>query len=176
MTMNWRRWAVICAAILMLAPTGVRAATSDVADAAMRGDSAAVRRLLTQKVDVNAPQADGATALHWAAYHDDLATVDVLIRAGANVRVANQYGSTPLALAAENGNPAIVQRLLEGGADPNERLLNGETVLMPRCAVAPTPPGNSRSSEVLMVDRSAGPPEGGHYVFAGSSLTSTLTH
>ena len=84
MTMNWRRWAVICAAILMLAPTGVRAATSDVADAAMRGDSAAIRRLLTQKVDVNAPQADGATALHWAAYHDDLATVDVLIRAGAN--------------------------------------------------------------------------------------------
>ena len=130
MTMNWRRWAVICAAILMLAPTGVRAATSDVADAAMRGDSAAVRRLLTQKVDVNAPQADGATALHWAAYHDDLATVDVLIRAGANVRVANQYGSTPLALAAENGNSAIVRRLLEGGADPNERLLNGETVLM----------------------------------------------
>src|SRR4029450_1809634 len=105
MTMNWRRWAVICAAILMLAPTGVRAATSDVADAAMRGDSAAVRRLLTQKVDVNAPQADGATALHWAAYHDDLATVDVLIRAGANVRVANQYGSTALGPARGTRTP-----------------------------------------------------------------------
>ena len=39
---------------------------SDVADAAMRGDKAAVRALLAQKADVNAPQADGATALHWA--------------------------------------------------------------------------------------------------------------
>src|SRR4030095_1776534 len=113
MTMNGRRWAVICAAILMLAPTGVRAATSDVADAAMRGDSAAVRRLLTQKGDVNAPQADGATALHWAAYHDDLATVDVLIRAGANVRVANQYGSTPPAPPAGDGNSASVPRVLQ---------------------------------------------------------------
>ena len=77
MTMNLWRWAVSGAAILMLAPTGVRAATSDVADAVMRGDSAAVRRLLTQKADVNAPQADGATALHWAAYQEDVATVDL---------------------------------------------------------------------------------------------------
>ena len=130
MTMNLWRWAVSGAAILMLAPTGVRAATSDVADAVMRGDSAAVRRLLTQKADVNAPQADGATALHWAAYQEDVATVDLLLKAGAAVKVANQYGSTPLALAAENGNAAIVQRLLDAGADPNERLLNGETVLM----------------------------------------------
>lgn len=128
--MNLWRWAVSGAAILMLAPTGVRAATSDVADAVMRGDSAAVRRLLTQKADVNAPQADGATALHWAAYQEDVATVDLLLKAGAAVKVANQYGSTPLALAAENGNAAIVQRLLDAGADPNERLLNGETVLM----------------------------------------------
>ena len=128
--MNLWRWAVSGAAILMLAPTGVRAATSDVADAVMRGDSAAVRRLLTQKADVNAPQADGATALHWAAYQEDVAAVDLLLKAGAAVKVANQYGSTPLALAAENGNAAIVQRLLDAGADPNERLLNGETVLM----------------------------------------------
>ena len=47
---------------------------SDVADAAMRGDTAAVRALLAQKADVNAPQADGATALHWAVYRGDTAT------------------------------------------------------------------------------------------------------
>ena len=73
---------------------------------------------------MNAPQTDGATALHWAAYREDLAMVDLLLKAGANVKVANQYGSTPLSLAAENGNSAIVQRLLDAGADPNERLLN----------------------------------------------------
>ncbi|HKF68101.1 MAG TPA: hypothetical protein VKB36_16255, partial [Vicinamibacterales bacterium] len=37
-----------------------------VADAAMRGDRAAIQKLLAQKADVNTPQADGATALHWA--------------------------------------------------------------------------------------------------------------
>jgi len=85
---------------------------------------------VTQKADVNAPQADGATALHWAVYRDDLATVDLLLKAGANPKAANQYGATPLSLAAESGKSAIVQRLVEAGADPNERLANKETVLM----------------------------------------------
>jgi len=45
---------------------------SDVADAVMRGDTAAVRALIRKKVDVNAPQRDGSTALHWAVHRDDL--------------------------------------------------------------------------------------------------------
>jgi ankyrin repeat protein len=135
MTMNLRRAAVLrapvsWAVLLLLTTMGLGAATSDVADAVMRGDSVAVRRLLTQKADVNAPQADGATALHWAVYRDDLATVDLLLKAGANAKVANGFGATPLSLAAENGNPAITQRLLDAGADANERMLNTDTVLM----------------------------------------------
>jgi ankyrin repeat protein len=135
MTMNLKRAAlpraiVGCAALLLLTTIGVGAATSDVADAVMRGDSAAVRRLLTQKADVNAPQADGATALHWAVYRDDLATVDLLLKAGANAKVANGFGATPLSLAAENGSPAITERLLDAGADANERMLNTDTALM----------------------------------------------
>jgi uncharacterized protein len=118
-----------CVALLLLA-VGAEAATSDVADAVMRGDSAAARKLLTQKADVNAPQPDGATALHWAVYRDDVATIDLLLAAGAKVKVANGFGATPLSLAAENGNPALVQRLLAAGADANERMLNTDTVLM----------------------------------------------
>ena len=60
------------------------AADSPVADAAMKSDHAAVRALLQKKADVNAPQIDGATALQWAAYHDDLELADILIAAGAN--------------------------------------------------------------------------------------------
>ena len=60
------------------------AGKSDVADAAIRGDIAAVRALLAQKADVNAPQADGATALHWAVYRGDKELADMLLRAGAN--------------------------------------------------------------------------------------------
>ena len=69
---------VACGAVALLLSlaslgTGVSAAGSDVADAVMRGDAAAVRALLTQKADVNAKQADGATALHWAVYRADTA-------------------------------------------------------------------------------------------------------
>jgi len=130
MTMNLRRQLGSCAALLLLTTIWVGAATSDVADAAMRGDAPAVRRLLTQKANVNAPQPDGATAVQWAVYRDDLALLDLLLKAGANATVANRYGATPLSLAAENGNPAITQRLLEAGANPNDRVLNNDTVLM----------------------------------------------
>jgi ankyrin repeat protein len=106
------------------------AASSPVADAAMKGDTGAVSSLLKQKADVNAPQADGATAIQWAAYRNDLEMADVLIRAGANVKIANRDGATPLSLAAENGSAAMIEKLIEGGADPNERRPNGETALM----------------------------------------------
>jgi uncharacterized protein len=106
------------------------AGRSDVADAVMKGDKAAVRTLLQQKADVNAPQVDGATALQWAVYRDDLETADLLIRAGANVATANNEGSTPLLMAALYGNTAMITRLLKAGADPKQRGPNGETALM----------------------------------------------
>jgi ankyrin repeat protein len=115
---------------VFLVASSVAAGKSDVADAAMRGDTAAVRTLLAQRADVNAPQVDGATALHWAAYRGDKALVDMLIRAGANARVANREGATPLWLASVNGDAAIIQALIAAGADPNERLPLGRTPLM----------------------------------------------
>jgi ankyrin repeat protein len=110
--------------------SGAAAAGSDVADAVMRGDAAAVRTLLAQKADVNAKQADGATALHWAVYRGDAALTGLLLQAGANPRAANSEGATPLSLAGLSGNAAIVESLLTAGADPNERLPRGETALM----------------------------------------------
>ncbi len=53
------------------------------ADAAMARNAQTVRALLQKKADVNAPQVDGTTALHWAVRYDDLDTADLLIRAGA---------------------------------------------------------------------------------------------
>src|SRR6185503_17478438 len=86
-------------------------AASDVADAAQRGDTAAVQTLIAQRTDVNAPQADGGTALHWAVYRSDRALVDLLIRAGANVKAANREGVTPLWLASLNGDAAVINAL-----------------------------------------------------------------
>jgi len=100
------------------------------ADAAEHLDRARVRALISQHMDVNAPQPDGMTALHWAAYHDDSALSSLLVRVGANVKAASRYGLTPLSLACTNGNDVIVELLLDAGADPNAALPGGETPLM----------------------------------------------
>src|ERR1700733_15937369 len=87
-------------------------APSDVADAVMRGDQAAVQKLVEQHADVNAPQADGATALHWAVFRSDKALVDILLRAGANPKAANRDGATPLGLGSANGASSIIAQVL----------------------------------------------------------------
>src|SRR5262249_318780 len=61
-------------------------------DAAMNGDRAVVQSLLQEKVDVNSAQGDGTTALHWAAYRDDLEMAKLLIESGANVKAGTRLG------------------------------------------------------------------------------------
>jgi uncharacterized protein len=116
--------------VLFLSLSVAAFGASEVADAASRGDKAAVQKLVDQHANVNAPQADGATALHWAVFRSDKEMVDILIRGGANPKVANREGSTPLWLACINGDAAIIGSLLNAGADPNEKLPLGRTPLM----------------------------------------------
>ncbi|MEW6304455.1 MAG: ankyrin repeat domain-containing protein [Verrucomicrobiota bacterium] len=123
--MSFVIWAFLAVAILVDAR-----AASPLADAVEKSDRAAIRALLKQRVDVNAPQADGMTALHWAAYQDDVETATLLVAAKANVKATNRYGVTPLSLACQNGNTALVELLLAAGADPNTTLRGGETALM----------------------------------------------
>ena len=99
-------------------------------DAVKNVDREAVRSLLKQGANVNATQADGATALHWASYRDDLESADLLIRNGANVNARNDLGATPLWAACQNGSESMVGRLLTAGANPNAALLLGETPVM----------------------------------------------
>jgi len=99
-------------------------------DAEADQDTALVRTLLKQHVNVNATRADGATALLWAAHWSDLETADLLLRAGANVNAADNHGVTPLAQAAENASVPMVERLLKAGANPNLAQLSGMTPLM----------------------------------------------
>jgi ankyrin repeat protein len=104
---------------------------SAVADAAMRGDRAAVRALLQQGADVNAAQGDGMTALHWAARNDDLETAQTLLYAGANVRATTRLGAyTPLLMASQLGHAQIIEALLKVGADARSAAQSGATALM----------------------------------------------
>jgi len=124
--------AIETAAIAFLLVSGVSAATrSEVADAAMQGDRSEVRALLEKKADVNAPQVDGTTALHWAVRAGDLDMTETLLKAGARASAANQSGATPVLLAALNGSAAILERLIQAGADSNAKLSEtGDTALM----------------------------------------------
>src|SRR5262249_36339128 len=105
-------------------------ADAKLALAVKAGDKAAIQMLLQQRVDVNEPEVDGTTALHWAVRNDESELVDRLIRAGANVKAANRYGITPLFLACVNGNANIIEKLLKSGADANAISNEGETALM----------------------------------------------
>jgi ankyrin repeat protein len=117
--------------VMLLFCAILQAAGSDVADAVMKKNVAALRTLLQQKANVNAPQLDGTTAIHWAARLGDLEVADLLIRAGAKVSVANRIGVTPLQLAATDGNAAMIEKLIKAGANPNAPLTaEGDTVLM----------------------------------------------
>ena len=107
------------------------AAASEVADAVMNKNTESLRALLAKKAPVAEAQADGTTALHWAAHWNDLATADLLIRAGADAKAANAEGATPMFLATQNGSAAMIEKLLQAGADVNAPvLMHGETALM----------------------------------------------
>lgn len=105
-------------------------ADAPLAHATEQRDTAAIRKLLATHANVNAAQADGTTALHWATFHNDAETVAALLRAGAKANTANRYGVPPLAAACTNGNATIVQQLLDAGANPSAELKGGETMLM----------------------------------------------
>jgi ankyrin repeat protein len=139
------------AALLWLVGLAVVQAAPALVDAAQNGDFKAVRSQLRERVDVNATQADGTTALHWAVRRNDLDMVDALLAAHADYRLANRVGVRPLYLAAMNGNADVIARLLDAGDDPNSVLTGeGETVLM---LTAYT--GNPAAVKLLL-DRGAG--------------------
>ena len=120
----------VCACLA--AATTVVAVADDLrlVDAVEHQDWAAARRFIDERVDVNARQADGTTAVAWASHWGHLETIESLIRSGADVNLPNDLGVTPLALAARNGSVPIVERLLTANADPKLASSTGETPLM----------------------------------------------
>ena len=120
-------WSLMGTLVFGVLLSGATLLDSPVADAAMDGDIEAVRALLTEGADVNAPQGDGMTALHWAAEAGDVEMVGMLLYAGANLQGVTRLGDyTPLHLASKAGKDRVVARLLEAGADPSAYTTTGE--------------------------------------------------
>jgi uncharacterized protein len=108
----------------------VFAGGASLVDAVKSGDRASALALINNKVDVNASESDGTTALHWAVQREDADLVDRLIKAGAKVNTKNDYGSSPVSEAALNGNLAILEKLLTAGGDVESPNADGQTALM----------------------------------------------
>ena len=113
---------ILIIALMLTASIGAQQPDSRVAEAAERGDTAAVRALLKDGADVNAAQGDGMSALHWAADRGDAELAELLIYAGANHSAQTRIGQyTPLHLAAKSGSAAVATALVKAGADVNVR-------------------------------------------------------
>jgi len=126
---------ILCTALLAIAgdATTVAPKVGDtrLPGAAAKGDRQAVASLLTQRVDPNQAQGDGMTALHWAAYANDVQMVEMLLKAGANINVTTRLAAlTPLFVAAREGHAAVIDLLLKAGADANSTNSTGATPLM----------------------------------------------
>ena len=126
-----RRMTLMGGIVVSLAVTAGAAGPSSISDAAMRGDRASVLALIKQGADVNAPQGDGVTALHWAARTADAELVKALVAAGANAGARTVFGAyTPLHLAAERGAAPAITALLAAGAAADAKTSTGATPLM----------------------------------------------
>jgi len=120
--------------LLLAASLAVSAAAelgdSRLVEAAKNQDQTAVRKLVSQKADVNARSSDGSTALLWAAHWNDLETANLLLGAGADANATNDFRKTPLSEACTNGNAALVRLLLKSSANPNTPIATGESPLL----------------------------------------------
>ena len=126
------------------------AADAPVADAAQEADLTTVRVLIGQGADVNVSQGDGMTAMHWAAFHDDLELARALLSVRADVDLGTRVGGLqPLWMAATNGSAEMIRVLVDAGADVNAANGTGATPLMAAAM------SGSGDAVVLLLDEGA---------------------
>jgi ankyrin repeat protein len=94
-------------------------AEAEMIEAARWGKADNVASAIEAGVDVNAKDADGITAIRWAAVEGNATVVEMLAEAGADVDAADAGGVTGLMMAARWAHMKTVQVLVEAGADVN---------------------------------------------------------
>ncbi|XP_069756736.1 ankyrin repeat domain-containing protein 22 [Narcine bancroftii] len=76
-----------------------------------RRNETLIKILLNAKVDVNATDHQGNSALHYACQMKNQRIVSILIKANADASIANKNGETPLDIATKLKFPKIVAEL-----------------------------------------------------------------
>jgi uncharacterized protein len=130
--MNYFRIA-FAAALLLLGTTvnGYAQAQGQLWDAAITGDTAAIRKAITDGAKIDAldlrTSQNGRYALNWAALGNKTDALKLLIALKAPLEAENITGYTALHHAAEVGAVESARLLLEAGADPKHQNRVGET-------------------------------------------------
>jgi len=105
-------------------------AASALAELIKAGNRDGAMEMIRAGADVNMPQDDGTTPLHWAVYQVDQELVASLLRNEANPNISNNFGATPLSEAVRVANADLVAMLLNAGANPDQANDDNQTPLM----------------------------------------------
>ncbi|MBI2738408.1 MAG: ankyrin repeat domain-containing protein [Rhodospirillales bacterium] len=124
----WRIASLVALSILPMTATA-----QTMLEAAERGDTAAIERLIATGSPVDAPNAAGQTPLLLAVQRDHLAAATRLIDAGANINAQAANQDTPWLLAGTLGRTAMLRLMLPKGPDFSIRNRFGGNALIPAC-------------------------------------------
>eukprot|EP00808_Paulinella_micropora_P029788 g80341.t1 len=105
--------------------------SSELPEAALKGDLERVKALLAQSVDIDleARDSDGRTALMNAARKGHVAVAEALLQAKATLNTQSNYGATALIFAGLCGRTEVAALLLKAKADMTLKNENGNTAL-----------------------------------------------
>jgi len=109
---------------------------------AAQGTTEAIGRLVARHpAAVQASDANGNTALHFAARTNTPEAIAVLLKSAADPNAANAAGDTPLHVAMREGRAQAAEALMRGGADPRLKDAQGSTpaALWKAAGTAPAP-------------------------------------
>lgn len=104
-------WGFLLLFVCLLANLAASAQEDDIFNAAAKGDLVRVQALLTNGTDVNARNANRATALLWAAYFGKVDVVQLLLAKGAEINAQDNDGATALFMASKQDQLNVVQTL-----------------------------------------------------------------
>jgi ankyrin repeat protein len=99
-------------------------------EAAKKGDTASLRRMISKGIDVNAKDKYGWVAIIMASANGHKDAVNLLLNNGANPNLPAWNGETALMRASASGHKEIVNLLLKHGANVNSRDNDGLTAIM----------------------------------------------
>ena len=120
--------------------------------AVKHGNEKEVVRLIKSGADLAAEDIRGWTALHFAAYHQELKIAKLLIRDGADVTAKTKNGFTPLHYAADKATADIMQLLLDSGARVNVKT-NTKVTPLHLCTLKTVSKEYTRKMRLLLNNR-----------------------